>query len=332
MIRLSRRHMLRRGLALAALGLAAGCGVVSFPGQQQPAIRRIGYLRESVNPETFGVFRDGLRDLGYVEGQDLVIEVRDPEGSMERLPTLAAELVSLPVEVIVAGGPFSALAAAQVTSTIPIVVASSNAVLSLVSNIARPEGNITGVATNNVAAVGKWIELLKETVPSLSHLAALGDQSSPQGSPNRAQVEGATRALQIGYTWYGVSDLDELPAVLATVVAQGADGLVVISGGIIGGGADPRIGLAVLQSGLPAVGDVRAFAANGGLLAHGVDTLALHRRSAVYVDKLLKGAKPGDLPIELPTQFNIVINLNSARELGITVPASVLARATEIIQ
>ncbi|MFN0073764.1 MAG: ABC transporter substrate binding protein, partial [Chloroflexota bacterium] len=180
-------------------------------------------------------------------------------------------------------------------------------------------------------------ELLKETVPTLAHLAAIADpsvQSStlPAAVSNRAQVELASQALGLPYTWYDVRNLDQLPSVLSTAVADGADGLVVISGGVILGGTDPRIGSAVLRSRLPGVGDNRLFAVNGGLLAHGVETLALARRSAFYVDRILRGAKPADLPIELPTRFNIVINLRSALELGITVPQSVLARATEVIQ
>ena len=274
-----------------------------------------------------------MRDLGYVEEQNLLVEYRDAEGDQERLPAMAAELVGLPVEVIVAYNVFAIIAASRATSVIPIVATGANVVgAGLVANIARPEGNITGVATNTVETVGKWIELLKETVPTISRLAAVLDRSGPAAQANLEQVQRAAQSLQLQYTAYDLRDLDQLSAVLSTARADGADGLMLVSGGVLGGGGDPRIGGAVLKSRLPAVAEARPFAIAGGLLAHGSDTAALARRSASYVDKILKGARPADLPIELPTTFSVVVNLKTARELGITVPQSVLHRATEVVQ
>jgi len=329
----SRREFFRVSGAMAALFVSAGC---TPPRPTQPDLPRVGYVRESLTLVSYEAFLDGLRELGWVDGQNVIIELRDPVSDRDRIPELTREVIKLPVDVFVANGPISADAAAQATSTIPIVVNSSNSALRLVRNIAQPEGNITGVATNNIEAVGKWVELLKETVPSVSHLAAVGDQpSEPARSPelsNRLQLESAARALGLETAWYDVRDLDALPPVLTTAVAAGSNGLVVVSGGVFGGGVDARIGQAVARSGLPSVGDNRAFAVNGGLLSHGVDTAGLTRRSAAYVDKLLRGAKPGDLPIELPTRYNIAVNLKAARDLRIAIPPSVLARAAELIE
>jgi putative ABC transport system substrate-binding protein len=276
-----------------------------------------------------------MHDLGYVEGQNLVIERRDAEGRLERLPALAEELVAARVEVIVARDSTAARPASRATSTIPIVAASGNVVpAGLVTNLAHPEGNITGVSTNALETVGKWVELLKETVPSISRLAVVRDPSiaSEQGERTLQQAERAARTLRLPTTAYELRDLDRLSSVLSTVQSEGADGVLVLSGGVIAGSTDPRIGREVLRSRLPAVGEGRGFAANGGLLAHGIRPGVLPRRAAVYVDRLLKGAKPGDLPIKLPTEFHIVVNLKTAQELGVAVPQSIMQRVTEVIE
>jgi putative tryptophan/tyrosine transport system substrate-binding protein len=309
--------------------------VVAFPGQRSTGPRRIGFLESGGGSTSVALepFREGMRDLGHVEGQNLIIEHRDADVSVERLPGLAAELVGVPVEIIVASNAPTALAASRATSTIPIVAAGGNVVAAgLVSNIARPEGNVTGVATNSLEVIGKWIELLKEAVPSISRLAAVQDRRGPAAEPDLQQVQRAAQSLQIQLTTFDLRDLDQLSAVLSMVKANGADGLVVMSGGVFRGGNDPRIGGEALNSRLPAVAELRDFAVNGGLLAHGPNTHALARRSASYVDRILKGAKPGDLPIELPTEFNIVVNLKTAGALGIMIPQSVVARAHEVIQ
>ena len=330
---LSRRRLLRTVLALAALGLVSGCGLVSPPGQQAAVPRRIGLLESGATLNLFEPFREGLRDLGYVEGRDILIEHRSAEGNLDRLPTLAADLVGLPVEIIVVTENAAQIAASRATSTIPIVAGGANVVSAgLVTSIARPEGNITGVTSNATETVGKRVELIKDTVPTISRLAVVWGRGSTTVQANMQLVERAAEVLQLHATWYEVTDLDDLPAVFATARADGADGLVVQSGGILGGNTDPRIGGAVLKSRLPAVAEQRAFAASGGLLAHGTRPGASARRAASYVDKILKGARPGDLPIELPTEFHIVVNLRTAQELGIAIPQSVLNRATEVIQ
>jgi putative ABC transport system substrate-binding protein len=274
-----------------------------------------------------------MRGLGYVEGQTLVIEYRDADVRAERLPALAAELVGVPVEVLVVANAPSALAASQATSTIPIVAVGGNIVAAgLVRNVAHPEGNLTGVTTNSLEVIGKWIELLKQTVPTIAHLGVMADLSNPASQTFLQAVQRAVEALRLQYTPFDVRDLDHLSDAVATAKASGADGLVMVSGGAFRGGADPRIGGAALKSGLPSVAEGRSFAVNGGLLAHGPNTVALARRSATYVDRILKGMKPGDLPVELPTEFNVVVNVKTAETLGITIPQSVLASATEVIQ
>lgn len=328
---LPRRRLLQGSLAAAGLGLLSGCGLGSLPGQRPGTLRRIGYLDAGINdPSIEAAFRDGLRELGYVDGQAILIEYRSAEADLERLPALAAELVGLPVEIIVVSNDASAVAASRATSAIPIVAAGGNVVGRLVSNIARPEGNITGVSVGGPAGVGKRIELLKETVPTISRLAAVSDFSGTSAS--RDASERAAQAVNLPLALYDLRDLTHLSAVLATVRADGADGLVMLSGGVVGGGAEPTIGGEVLKSRLPAIAQLRTFAVNGGLLAHGVNGEALARRSDTYVDKILKGAKPGDLPIELPTTFDFAINLKTAQGLGITIPPSVLQQATEVIQ
>jgi len=275
-----------------------------------------------------------LSALGYVEEQNLRIEYRDAGMSAELLPPLVTELINVPVEILVVSNAPTALAASRVTQSIPIVAAGGNIIAAgLVSNIAHPEGNITGVTTNSVEAIGKWVELLKETVPALSHLAVLVDlsNSAPAQEFLRA-VQRAAESLRLQQTTYDLRELDQLPTVLATARADGANGLLVVSGGVLRGGTDPSIAVEALTSRLPSIAETRPFAANGGLLAHGPNTDDLARRSATYVDKILKGAKPSDLPIQLPTQFDIIVNVKTARGLGITVPQTVLQRATEIIE
>jgi putative ABC transport system substrate-binding protein len=333
LVRRGRRGLLRGSLALAGLGLLSGCGVTSLRGQRPASLRHIGVLTDGLSDPGIESFREGMRDLGYVEGQNLLIEYCDAEGNLERLPALAAELVDSRVEVIVARNNLTALAVSRATSSIPIVAAGADVVAAgLVANIARPEGNLTGVTSNSTETLVKWIELLTETVPTISRLAVMLDPNGPATLANLQQVQRAARSLQLQHTSYDLRALDQLSALLSTARIDGADGLVVVPGGVVAGGSDPRIGDAVLKSRLPAVAQQRLFAVAGGLLAHGANTAALVRRSASYVDKILKGAKPGDLPIELPTEFNIVVNLKTAQALGLAIPQSVLQQATEVIQ
>ena len=270
----SRRHFLQGSLALTSFGLLAGCGLASFPGQQPPSPRRIGYLDSdaSVTAGLFTALREGLRDRGWVEGKNLVIESRDAAGIPERLPAFATELVGVPVDLIVVPNPIAASPARQVTSTTPIVAAGGNIVAAgLVTNVARPEGNLTGVTTNNVETVGKWLELLKETVPAIARLGILRDPANPTAQTVMQEVQRSAASLELLTVVYELTHLDRLAAVLATVKADGADGMVVLSGGVLGSASNPRIGGQMLRAQLPAVAENRGFAVQGGLLAHGPD-------------------------------------------------------------
>lgn len=326
------RRQLMRGLGLTALAVLGGCGSLPVPGTAAK-VRRIGYLDpDTVSPNT-EAFRQGLRDLGYVEGTNLLVEYRFAEGQSERLPSYAAELVGLPVEVLVAGNTPTAEVARRVTATIPIVTVSGNIVAAgLVSNIARPEGNVTGLTTNSVELVAKWVGLLKEALPSMTRLAALADPSFAVTGPHLRAAEQAAQILRLQLLPYDLPDLDDLPAVLASLSAAQPDGLLVLPGGAIRGGSDPRLGQQVLSARVPSISEVRDFAVNGGLFAYGTSPTGRARRAATYVDKLLKGAKPADLPVEQPATFDFVVNLKTAQALGLTIPRSVLEQAVDVIQ
>jgi ABC-type uncharacterized transport system substrate-binding protein len=330
----SRRELLRVSAVLAGAGLLSGCGATTFLGGRPAGPRRIGVLDLGNNPApTFEPFYDGLRDLGYEVGRDILIEYRDAQGDAARLRRLADELVGLQVEVIVARDSGAAVPAGEATQTIPIVVAGGNVIASgIVKSITRPEGNITGVSTNSVETVGKWIELLKETVPTIARLAVVKHPESVSNRASLPMLERAGMDLRVQLAAYDVRGFEDLPLVLSTAKADGADGVLMLSNMVFGPGNDPRIGSEVLKLRLPALAEGRSFAVNGGLLAHGTVPGVLARQSARFVDKILKGAKPADLPIELPTEFAIVVNLKTAQELRIAVPPAVLARATEVIQ
>jgi hypothetical protein len=236
----SRRRLIRGSLALTSLSLLAGCGLVSLPGLRPPGPRRIGYLDAGTNSPLVEPVRDGLRELGYVEGQTIAIEYRNAEGKLDRLPALAAELIGVPVELIVTREASSALAASQATSTLPIVVSGGDIVAAgLVANIAHPEGNITGVTTNTAEAIVKWVELLKEAVPTLSRLAAVVDPGAPVTEAVLREMKRAAETLQLHLRSYDLRELDQLPAVLVAVNADRADGLVAAPGGVLGGGTNP---------------------------------------------------------------------------------------------
>lgn len=327
---LARRRFLSGGLALTCLGLLTGCGTMQMPGQRASSVRRIGYLEAGTNIPRIHELRAGMHELGYVEGQTHSIEYRNAEGSLERLPALAAELVELRVEVIVGSNNPAFIAASQATSTIPIVAAGGNIVATgLVTNVARPGGNITGVSTNATELYGKWVDLLKEAVPGLSRLAAIVDLTTGGGL---RWVEPAARTLRLRLTPYDLRDLNQLPTVLSMAKDDGADGLAIVSGGVLGGAVNPSIGTEVLRVRLPAIAESQYFALNGGLMAFGANTAEFARRSATYVDKILRGARPGDLPIEQPNIFDLAVNLRTAQALGLNMPQSVLAQATEIIE
>jgi putative ABC transport system substrate-binding protein len=275
-----------------------------------------------------------LRDLGYVEGQNLIIEYRYAEGGEERLRDLAAELVRLQVEVIVAGGSAATRAAQQATRTIPIVMASSgNPVgLGFVASLARPGGNVTSLSNFVAELPGKQLELLKEAVPQSTRIAVLTNPASPSHEPEMENLAVAAKALGVQVQVVHLRSPDELAGAFAAMTREGAEALVVLGEPLL---IDRIIGAIVdlaAQHRLPAIYRWKIHVQAGGLMSYGPNQPAMRRRYAYYVDRILKGAKPADLPVEQPMKFELVINLETAKALGLTIPPTLLFQADEVIQ
>jgi len=321
----NRRTFVAGSVCLFALSLA----VHAQPVGKHP---RIGILRPGTPPDPLlDAFRQGLRDLGYAEGHNISIEYRWAEGKEERFPSLAADLVRLKVDVIVAGVG-AAEAAKRATTTIPIVMPVYNDPVraGLVTSLARPGGNITGLTSLSNELPGKWVELIKEALPRVSRLAVLldpaGDASPPQSS------EAAARALGIRLLVLKVGHADGLEPALAEARKKNADALIALGSPFVYAHRTRIVELAAKHR-LPTVYAQREYVVGaGGLMSYGADFHHQFRRAATYVDKILKGAKPADLPVEQPTKFELVINLKTAKALGLTIPPSVLARADEVIE
>ena len=325
----SRRDFLRIGLGLTGLSLLAGCGVVSAPGQGTARMPRIGFLAGGPRED----FVRGLRDHGYEPGRNIHIESRFSEGRSERYPELAAELVDLQPDVLVAIGGAAGLAAKQATGTIPIVAAAvpDPVESGLVASLARPGGNVTGVSTLGGDTDMKRMERLKEVVPAASRVAVLANPGGPATGPRLANFEAAAQALGQQVRLVPVRSPDDLAGAFRAAVDLGADALLVPSGPLAISYPARVVELAA-QHRLPDFYEHREATDAGGLATFGPDYAEIHRRAATYVDKILKGAKPADLPVEQPTTFDFVINLKTAQGLGLTIPQKVLAQATEIIE
>jgi putative tryptophan/tyrosine transport system substrate-binding protein len=328
----TRRQFVQGSLALAGLGLLAGCGTMPLPRQQPSKVRRIGYLSPDSPPGAFvSAFVQGLRDLGYADGQNIEIVHRWAEGREERLPELAAGLVRLPVEVIVAVGA-ARLVAKDATATIPIVCVSNDPVVEgLVASLAQPGGNITGLALATPLIGAKRVELLKEAVPASARIAVLGYSASTTLERDWGEAQAAGRKLGLDLARYDVRSADDFAAAFAAMAAGGADALLILQGRFFLLNQARLLGLAAGHR-LPMMADNRTAVVDGGLMSYGADAEDLSRRSAEYVDKILKGANPADLPIQQPIKFDFVINLQAARALGLIIPQSVLQQATEIVQ
>jgi putative ABC transport system substrate-binding protein len=326
----------------AALAVALALGLVAAPfaaeAQQAAKIARIGYLAGylAATPHLPEAFRQGLRDLGYVEGRNLVIEYRDAEGKYERLPPLAAELVALKVDVILAGGTPQALAAKQATRTIPIVFASSPDPVGsgLVTSLARPGGNVTGLSFLAPELVGKRLEQLKQALPGVSRVAVLwqpGGQGERTEKDMLKEAEVAARALGVRPQFVEARGPADIDRAFSDMTRARAGALTVLSTPMFVSERRRLVDLAA-KNRLPTVFSFREYVDAGGLMSYGPNLADLFRRAATYVDKILKGAKPADLPVEQPTKFDLVINLKTAKALGLTIPPSLLGRADEVIQ
>jgi putative ABC transport system substrate-binding protein len=298
--------------------------------QQARKMSRVGVLGNAP-PTGLLAFRQGLRDLGWVEGQNVAIEYRPHEGRRDLFPSLAAELVRLKVDVILAPGTGAALVAKQVSSTIPIVMFSSDAVGSgLVASLARPGGNVTGLSNIQVELGGKRLELLKEAFPKVSRVAVLSRPGHPGMDQQMKEIEIAAHSLHIQVQPAGVEVPNDFERAFSSLKRERATGLIILSSPFLNIHKARIVELAA-SSRLPAIYP-QEFAEAGGLMSYGPSYSDLYRRAAIYVDKILKGAKPADLPVEQSMKFEFVINLKTAKQIGLTIPPNVLARADRVIK
>ena len=305
-------------------------------GQQTGKLWRIGYLDQGSmaggRPYVDGL-RQGLRDLGWVEGKNIAVEARFAEGKTEQLPTLAAELVRLKVDLIVTSTTPAALAAKQATTAIPIVIgfAADPVGSGIVASLARPGGNVTGWTHSGLELRAKYLELLKEAVPAATRFGVLWNPANQVHQPSLKVIEGAARQLKVELHLGGVQDPKDLERTVAALVEKGVQGLVVFPDGMFQAQTPLIIALAG-RSRLPTLYGLREYAEAGGLMVYGANVAEMHRQlGASLVDKILRGAKPADLPVAQPTKFDLLINLKTAKALGLTIPPSLLQRADQVI-
>jgi putative ABC transport system substrate-binding protein len=304
--------------------------------QQPTSIPRIGFLI-TASPSTMSTwveaFRQGLRELGYVEGKNILTEHRYAEGKLDRLPALADELVRFQVHIIVTAGSSSTRAAKRATATIPIVMAFDDDPVGsgFAASLARPGANITGSSTLSPEIRAKQLELLKEIVPKLSRVGVLGDVTRPGIPQALREINLAADALRVHIQFLEVRDPKDIETAFRAVSKEQADAVLVLPSPITFSHRRRVIAFAE-QGRLPAMFSFPEFVEDGGLMSYGANIADLYRRAATYVDKILKGAKPADLPIEQPTKFELIINLRAAKQIGLTVPPTVLARADRVIQ
>jgi putative ABC transport system substrate-binding protein len=334
MERTSRRRFLQASLSLAGLGPLAGCAP-PLPNAPRAKVHRIGFLASLVSRPDYGwydAFVDGLRDYGYVESHNVIIEYRSSEGITDRLPELAAQLVKLPVEILVAAATPAARAAKQATGAIPIVftVVADPVEQGLVASLARPGGNVTGLSTLTPELSAKRVQLLGEALPGLSRVAVLWPSANPGQALAFRETEASAGALGLELQSVPVRVPDDLEAAFEAVISGRAEALIELPALPVRG-PQPVVDFA-MKSRLPSIHSGRETAMAGALMALGPDYQALFRRVGYFVDKILKGATPADLPTEQPTTFEFLINLKTARALGLTIPQSVLLQATEVIQ
>ena len=322
------------GLTLSAL-LFVLCS--SAESQQPTKIARIGYLSAgsaSANAVRYEAFLQGLREGGYVEGRNIVVEFRHAEGKLDRLSALADELVRLKVEVVVtSGGGLATRATREATKTIPIVMAGDIDPVGQgsVASLARPGGNVTGLSTLTPEISGKRLEILKEIVPKLSRVAVLGISTGPSTARLLKEVEPAAGAFGVKLQFLDVQSPKDIDTAFRAASKARAEGVLVLTGPVINAQRKQIADLAA-KSRLPATYPFPEYVEAGGLMSYSANMVDLYRRAATYVDKILKGAKPADLPVEQPTKFEFIINLKAAKQIGLTIPPNVLARADKVIR
>ena len=331
-----RKKDMKRKITVLTLCASLFALCPSAEAQQPKKVPLIGYLAAaslSANAARTEAFRQGLRELGHVEGKNIVIEWRYAEGKRDRLSALATELVRLKVDVMVTAGSGSTSAAKEATSTIPIVMAQDGDPVGsgFVASLARPGGNITGLSNFSLELSGKRLELLKEIVPKLSRVAVLGTSPSPNNAQRLREVDLAAATFGVKLQSLDVLDPKDIDAAFRAATKGRVDAVLVQASPVLNSHRRQVVELAV-KNRLPAIYYRRDFVEEGGLMTYGVSFTDLDRRAATYVDKILKGAKPADLPVEQPTKFDLIINLKAAKQIGLTIPPNVLARADKVIK
>jgi ABC-type uncharacterized transport system substrate-binding protein len=322
------------GIVAIVAALAMGPGAGDLGAQQTGKIARIGFLHPGTPPNTSAdTFRRTLRELGYVEGRDVTIEFRWADGRMDRLSPLAAELVALKVDVIVVGTTQAIKAAAEKTKTIPIVmtIVADPVADGLVQSLRHPGGNVTGLTIISPELSGKRIELLKEAVPRLSRLAVLWNPANPTHAATLRESQATARTLGLQTVPVAVQAAAEVDGAFATIARERASALFVLDDALLFNERQ-RIADRALRNRLPLVSGISGYADAGALLTYGARQSDLYHRAAFFVDKIIKGAKPADLPIEQPTTFELVINLKTAKAFGLTLPDTLLLRADRLIE
>ncbi|HEY6198652.1 MAG TPA: ABC transporter substrate-binding protein [Candidatus Binatia bacterium] len=324
----------RKWAGLFAIVLALTmCGAVAM-AQQAKKIPRIGFLAQTPPTEPqIEALSQGLRELGYVEGKNILIEYRHTEGKPDRLPGLAAELVRLKVDVIVVSGALATSAAQKTTREIPIVMAIAGDPVASghVASLGRPGGNITGLTNLAPELGGKRLELLKEVVPGLSRVAIISDPTNPIFARQVSEVESSAQALKLQLHMLEVREPGDFDGAFAAAKKAQAGAVATLASAFLGAYRQKLVNLAE-KSRLPTMYHNSGFVEVGGFMSYGVNNVDLYRRAATYVDKILKGAKPAEIPIEQPTKFELVINLKAAKQIGVTVPPNMLARADKVIK
>jgi ABC-type uncharacterized transport system substrate-binding protein len=324
---------MNKGITCPALCTLLLALCLSAEAQQPKRIPRIGYLTLaslSANLPRRDAFLEGLRNLGYLEGENIMIEYRYADSQAERLPELAADLARLKVDVIVAGGTQVNLVAKKVTTTIPIVMANADDPVGsgLVENLARPGGNVTGLSSMSVELNSKRLELFKEAFPKLHSLAVIWYTAS---NPAFRETQVAAQALGLKIRSLEVRRAEDLDSTFALITRERPDGFFPVTSAFMSANRKPIVDFAA-KNRLPALYPNREYVEDGGLMSYAANIYAMHRRAATYVDRILKGAKPADLPVEQPTEFELLINLKTAKQIRVTIPASVLAQADKVIK
>jgi ABC-type uncharacterized transport system substrate-binding protein len=326
--------MKRREFIILLVGTAVACPFVTR-AQQVKKVYRLGILENvgaAKNAANFDALRKGLRDLGYIEGQNLVIEYRSADGRAERFPSLASELAQLKVDLIVTRGTPAVQAAKKIGSgRIPVVMAAMGAPFLVVDSLSHPGGNVTGMTNFTEELIGKRIEQLKRLVPSLSRLAALHNIGNPMGSPEWEVVKKAARSVDLKVELFDVRNEQDPSRAFEVAAHHHVDAVLIGADGLIQQYRQTIVDLAA-QNRLPASYPSRDFVEIGGLMAYAVNYPDLYLRAASFVDKIFRGTKPAELPIEQPTKFEFAINLKTAKTLGLTVPSTLIALADEVIE